>query len=166
MKMSIRMLVLTVVFAAALGGPAIHASAADKQKAAAFSLKDLGGKTVTLSALKGKVVLLNFWATWCPSCVSEMPSLNRLYAEMKPRGLEIIAVSTDGSASSVRDFVETHRIRFPVVMDEDRTVTGLYHVFSLPTSFLINKQGIVVEKFYGEYDWTGRETKGKIEKLL
>lgn len=165
MKIAMRMLVLTMVLTAVLGS-SFSASAADKQKAADFSLQDLGGSTVTLSALKGKVVLLNFWATWCPSCVSEMPSLNKLYGEMKSRGLEIIAVSTDGSASSVRDFVETHKLRFPIVMDVDRDVIHLYHVFSLPTSFLINKQGIVVQKFYGEYDWMGKETREKIEKLL
>ncbi len=85
---------------------------------------------------------------------------------MKSRGLEVIAVSTDRSAVSVRDFRDNHGLAFPVVMDEDREVTRLYHVFSLPTSFLINKKGLIVEKFFGAYDWTGQEMKEKIEKLL
>lgn len=161
-------IVAAVLFLAAAGLSLLPSSAgaAEKQKAPDFSLKDPGGKTVALSSSKGKVVLLNFWATWCPSCVSEMPSLNKLYGEMKSRGLEIIAVSTDRSAIGVRDFREEHGLAFPVLMDEDREVTGLYHVFSLPTSFLINRKGYIVEKFFGAYDWTGQEMKEKIEKLL
>lgn len=164
MKINLKILIIPIVFFVVMCST--FSTAAEKQKAAEFSLKNLAGKTVSLSASKGKVVLLNFWATWCPSCVSEMPSLNKLYKEIKSRGFEIIAVSTDGSASSVRDFREMHKLRFPVVMDEDREVIRLYHVFSLPTSFLINKEGFIVEKFYGEYDWTSQEVKGKIEKLL
>ncbi|MDA8432453.1 MAG: TlpA disulfide reductase family protein, partial [Nitrospiraceae bacterium] len=72
----------------------------DKQKAPDFTLKDLRGNHVTLSSLKGKVVLLNFWATWCPPCVAEMPELNKLYRKMASRGLEIVAVSTDSSVES------------------------------------------------------------------
>jgi peroxiredoxin len=162
------LVVMAIVFLAVLAFPFSHAACAGtaKQKAADFSLKDLNGKTVSLSSLKGKVVLLNFWATWCPSCISEMPSLNKLYKEMKSRGFEVIAVSTDRSASGVKDFRDTHGLAFPIVMDEDREVTRQYHVFSLPTSFLINKEGIIVEKFFGEYDWTGSETKEKIEKAF
>lgn len=164
MKMKRKFLVIAVMLMTLLYST--FSAAADKQKAADFSLKDLRGNTIALSSLKGKVVLLNFWATWCPSCVSEMPSLNKLYDELKSRGLEVIAVSTDGSASSVMDFRETHGLHFPVVMDEDREVTREYHVFSLPTTFLINREGIIVEKFFGGYDWTGKEMKGKIEKLF
>ncbi|MEJ2696606.1 MAG: redoxin domain-containing protein [Candidatus Sulfobium sp.] len=168
MKVRVKILaVVAIAFLAAMNfSLSTAAASAGEQEAADFSLKDLGGKTITLSSLKGKVVILNFWATWCPSCVSEMPSLNTLYKEMKSRGLEVIAVSTDRSASSVGDFKDTHGLAFPVVMDEDREVTRLYHVFSLPTSFLINKKGIIVEKFYGEYDWTEQEMKEKIEKLF
>lgn len=164
MKMKRKFLVIVVMLMTLLYST--FSAAADKQKAADFSLKDLRGNTIALSSLKGKVVLLNFWATWCPSCISEMPSLNRLYKEMKSRGLEVVAFSTDSSASGVMDFRDTHGLAFPVVMDEDREVTRLYHVFSLPTSFLIDKEGFIVEKFYGEYDWTAPEVKGKIEKLL
>jgi peroxiredoxin len=161
------LVIIVIVFLAATGFPLSPAAGTEKQKAADFSLKDLQGKTITLSSLKGrKVVLLNFWATWCPSCISEMPSLNRVYKEMKSRGLEVIAISTDRSASSVRDFRDTHGLAFPIVMDEDREVTRQYHVFSLPTSFLIDKEGFIIEKFFGDYDWTGQEMKEKIEKLF
>ena len=135
-------------------------------KAHDFTLKDLTGKSVPLSAFKGKVVLLNFWATWCPPCRAEMPSLNKLYHALKPRGLEVVAVSTDRSISDIKDFQEKHKVDFPMLFDGDRSAAKLYRVFSMPTTLLIDRNGMIVEKFYGEYDWTEPETKGKIEKLL
>ncbi len=138
----------------------------DKSRAPEFSLKDLSGRPVTLSSLKGKVVLLNFWATWCPPCISEMPVFNKLYREMRGRGLEIVAISADRSESYVRDFVSKHNLDLKVLYDADRSVTKQYKVFSMPTTFLIDKNGFIVEKFFGEYDWTDQEIKKKIERLL
>lgn len=135
-------------------------------RAPVFTLKDLNGKTVTLSAFKGKVVLLNFFATWCPPCRAEMPALNKLYHALKPRGLEIVAVSTDRSVNDIKDFLEKHRVDFPILFDGDRSASKQYRVFSMPTTFLIDRNGMIADKFYGEYDWTEPETKGKIEKLL
>ena len=135
-------------------------------KAPDFTLKDLNGKKVSLSAFKGKVVLLNFWATWCPPCRAEMPALNKLSNALKPRGLEVIAVSTDRSINDIKGFLENHRVDFPILFDTDRSAAKQYRVFSMPTTFLIDRNGMIVEKFYGEYDWTEPETKGKIEKLL
>jgi peroxiredoxin len=131
-----------------------------------FTLKDLNSNSIVLSAFKGKVVLLNFWATWCPPCRAEMPALNKLYQQLKPRGLVVVAVSTDRSISDIKGFLEKHKFDFPILFDEDRTAARLYRVFSMPTTFLIDRNGTIVEKFYGEYDWTEPETKGKIEKLL
>lgn len=138
----------------------------DKQKAPDFTLKDLKGNSVTLSSLKGKVVLLNFWATWCPPCVAEMPEFNKLHRKMGPRGLEIVSVSTDNSISYTKDFVSKHNIEFRVLYDENRTVTKLYKVFSMPTTFLIDKNGVIVEKFFGDYEWADSDMLKKIEKLL
>jgi cytochrome c biogenesis protein CcmG, thiol:disulfide interchange protein DsbE len=150
------------------GGPTspLNSDNLINSRAPDFTLKDPAGKNISLSAFKGKVVLLNFWATWCPPCRAEMPALNKLYREKKNRGLEIIAVSTDRSVSSVKDFLEKHKVDFPILFDEDRSAAKLYRVFSMPTTFLIDRNGTIVEKFYGEYDWTEPETKGKIEKLL
>jgi len=131
-----------------------------------FTLKDLNGKSISLSSFKGKVVLLNFFATWCPPCRAEMPAFNKLYREKKIRGLEIISVSTDRSLNDIKDFLQKNKVDFPILFDADRSVSKQYRVFSMPTTFLIDKSGKIVEKFYGEYDWTEPETKGKIEKLL
>jgi peroxiredoxin len=138
----------------------------DRQKAPDFRLKDLRGNTFTLSALKGKVVLLNFWATWCPPCVAEMPELNKLHKKLGPRGLQIVAVSTDNSITYPRDFVSKNAIDFTVLYDESRAVTRSYKVFSMPTTFLIDKHGTIVEKFFGDYEWADSDMVKKIEKLL
>ncbi len=137
-----------------------------REKAADFSLKDLGGRTVSLSSMRGRVVLLNFWATWCPPCVAEMPSLNRLYGQMRAKGLEVIAVSVDRSADDVREFIGKKGFNFTVLMDEGSSVARRYRVFSTPTTFLIDKNGNVVERFFGDYDWQDKEIMMKIEKLL
>jgi len=142
------------------------AIAAEKEKAPDFVLTDLEGKKVELSSLKGKVVLLNFWATWCPSCRAEMPSLNKLYEGLRSQGFEVVGISTDGSADEVKEYVKQKGLSFRIVMDDKREVSRKYRVFSLPTSFLIDKKGNVVEKFFGDYEWNDAPVKQKIEKLL
>lgn len=135
-------------------------------RAPEFTLKDPSGKSFSLSAYTGKVVLLNFWATWCPPCRAEMPALNRLYREKKAQGFEILAISTDKSLNDIHKFLEKNRVDFPILFDGDLATAKQYKVFSMPTTFLIGRNGIIVEKFYGEYDWTEPETRGIIEKLL
>jgi peroxiredoxin len=135
-------------------------------KAPDFTLKDVQGRSVSLASHKGKVVLINFWATWCPPCKAEMPSMNKLYNEMKSRGFEVISISTDNSLSAVKDFLAKNRLDFLVLFDENRTVARQYHVFSMPTTFLIDRNGMIVDKFSGEEDWTDPDIRKKIEKLL
>lgn len=138
----------------------------DASKAPDFTLKDAQGRSLSLSSLKGKVILINFWATWCPPCKAEMPSMNKLYNELKGRGLEVIAVSTDSSLATVKDFLARNRLDFPVLFDENKTVSRQYHVFSMPTTFLINRNGMIVEKFFGEEEWTAPDIRRKIENQL
>jgi peroxiredoxin len=135
-------------------------------KAPDFTLNNLKGEKISLSSFNGKVVILNFWATWCPSCIAEMPSLNELYREMKSDGLEIIAVSTDRSPEVAKKYVRKKGFDYTIVVDEDRKAARLFKVFSLPTTFLIDRNGVITEKFYGEYDWTDKEIKEKISRLL
>jgi peroxiredoxin len=142
---------------------------ADKQtnaKAPDFTLRDVNGKTVSLSSLKGKVILLNFWATWCPPCKAEMPSMNKLYNEIKSKGFEIVAVSTDNALSPIKEFLVISRVDFTVLFDEKKAVSRQYKVFSMPTTFLIDRSGFIVEKYFGEYDWTDPDVRKQIEKLL
>jgi len=132
-----------------------------------FKLTDINGKRVALSDLRGKVVLLNFWATWCGPCRAEMPSLGNLYEALKGKGFVVIAVSVDTSEKPVKPFVSEKRISFPVLMDKDKEVAfDQYGVFGLPTSFLIDRRGVIVEKFMGERDWGSSDIKNKVLRLL
>jgi peroxiredoxin len=158
------LLMLCFVFLTAMGPNA--SAITEKMKAPEFSLKDLRGKSVSLASLKGKVIILNFWATWCPSCIAEMPSLNKLYNEMKSRGLEVIAVSSDRSADDVNEYMNKKGFGFQILIDESRSAARLYKVFSLPMTFLIDRNGFIVDKFFGAYDWEDTDIKKKIEKFL
>jgi len=161
---------ISLFFLVAMGPhPSIGGNKTDKEaltKAPDFTLRDVNGRTVTLASLKGKVVLLNFWATWCPPCKAEMPSMNKLYNELKSKGFEVVAVSTDNGISPVKEFLAKNRIDFTVIFDETKAVAREYKVFSMPTTFLIDRNGFIVEKFYGEYEWTDAEVRKQIEKLL
>ena len=119
-----------------------------------FALPDLDGKTVTLADYKGKVILLNIWATWCPPCVEEMPSMEKLHQELKDKDFEILAVSIDVlGAKAVIPFMKKHKLSFSVLTDTEGTIKSLYQTTGVPESFIIDKQGIIVEKVIGPRDW-------------
>lgn len=147
--------------------PPFAANKLQGQRAPDFTLKDINGNAVTLSSFKGKVVLLNFWATWCPPCRDEMPSMNKLHHLLKDRGLVILAVSTDRAVVDVRNFLKNYPVDFTVVVDYNLNVSRpVYKVFMVPTTFLIDKRGIIVDKYFGERNWTDPEIIKEIEALL
>ena len=160
------LIILTFVFLTAEASSPWGIDELMGKRAPDFTLKDLDDKIISLSSLKGNVVLINFWATWCPPCRAEMSSLNNLYKEYRNKGLSVIAVSTDRSISSVRDFLSNKRVELPVLMDSDSKVSRRFKVFSLPTSFLLDKNGVIVQKFLGEEEWDSPEMKKKIKDLL
>ncbi len=133
-----------------------------------FTLKTLEGKTLRLSELQGKkVVLINFWATWCPPCRVEMPTLQKIYSEYKGKGFEILAVNIEPDANQeIREFMKELRLTFPVLLDPDMKVTRNYRVFGVPVSMLIDHQGIIRAKDFGYRDWTDKESRGQVESLL
>jgi peroxiredoxin len=133
-----------------------------------FALPNLDGKTVRLSDLRGKKgVFINFWATWCPPCRLEMPTMEQAYQEYKSRGLEILAVSIDvGPKSVVKNFMQELRLTFPALLDPEREVMYLYRLFSIPVSFLIDKRGIIRFKELGYRDWTDPESRKQLEMIL
>ena len=131
-----------------------------------FTLNDLSGKKVMLSQFRGKVVVLNFWSIWCGPCLAEMPSLNKLYLEFKDRGLVVIAVAEDPAEKPVKSYVQEKGIAFLILIDKDKKVYFKYSLFGIPVTFLIDKKGVIAEKFIGERDWCSPEMRGKISKLL
>jgi len=131
-----------------------------------FTLNDIDGNKVTLSELRGNVVILNFWSIWCGPCLAEMPYLNKLYLEFKDKGLIVIAVAEDPAEKPARSYIEEKRLALLVLMDKKRKVYYQYSLFGIPVSFLIDKKGVIVEKFIGERDWTSLQMKEKILQLL
>jgi len=137
------------------------------EQAPGFSLVDLHGKWRTLSEYKGKVILLNFWATWCGPCRVEMPSMETVYRELKSEGFEILAISSDPQGTVVtRPFIESNNLTFPVLHDAEYDVSGMYGVRTLPMSFLIDRKGTLRHRVFGARDWNSAEAKEVLRSLL
>lgn len=115
-----------------------------------FSLKNLEGQEVRLSDLKGKGVVINFWATWCAPCKREMPLMESGYQKVREQGIEILAVNIAESDLAVSRFTERLGLTFPILLDKDRTVTRRYAVGRIPSTFFVDQDGIVVAHFVGE----------------
>jgi len=132
-----------------------------------FQLRDLNGRLVTLSDLRGKVVLLNFWATWCGPCRVEMPAMEDLYRALPRKDFEILAVSTDAQGVSItRPFQQENRLTFPILHDADYRVGLTYGARSLPMTFMVDRQGIVRHQIFGARDWGASEAQQLVQMLM
>lgn len=133
-----------------------------------FTLKDLSGRYISLSDYNGKVVLLEFWATWCPPCKASVPALIELNRKYEQKGFIVVGVSidTDSDASEkVRQFSASHNISYPVLLANE-TTPKLYNVISIPTSFLIGKDGKIVDIYKGYSEAFTNKVSAQIEQLL
>ena len=126
-----------------------------------FQLPNLEGQTISLSDLKGKPVLLNFWATWCGPCVSEMPYLQEIYDEWSGKGLVLLTINGGESSSKVSKFMQNQNLSLPVLLDTKQDVFRRYNIMGIPTTFFIDKDGIIQEKVIGAFP-----NKAEIEKRL
>jgi peroxiredoxin len=108
-----------------------------------FTLTELGGETWSMKGLRGRVVLVNFWATWCPPCRKEMPDLDALFRQFAEQGLVILAIS-DETEAKVRPFIEQRKIGYPILLDPGRKVNTLFHIDSIPESFVFDREGNLV----------------------
>ena len=132
-----------------------------------FMFPGLDGKMVSLSDHRGHVVLVNVWATWCPPCVDEMPSMERLYKELKGENFEILAVSIDSlGTKAVAPFMKKYNLSFPALMDPGGTIKTLYQTTGVPESFIVNQDGILINKIIGPRDWAAPEIIGFFRDLL
>jgi cytochrome c biogenesis protein CcmG, thiol:disulfide interchange protein DsbE len=129
-----------------------------------FTVKD-SERTVTLSQLKGQVVVLNFWATWCPPCVEEMPSLVQMQQRMKSKGVTVLAVSVDVDQSNYERFIKDHGVNLLTVRDPDEKASNLYGTFKFPETYIIDRNGVLRRKFIGPVDWTQPEITDFLGKL-
>ena len=131
-----------------------------------LELTDANGKPHRLSDYRGKVVLVNFWATWCEPCRDELPSIERLRAALARKPFVVLAVQMGGSARTAQDTAAKLALRFPLLLDRDSAATATWGVKILPTSFLIGPDGAVAFSHVGELDWSSAEERRRVEALL
>lgn len=132
-----------------------------------FTLRDLAGNVMSLSQLRGKVVLLNFWATWCGPCRVEMPAMEQLYRTLPRREFEILAVSTDPQGAAVtRPFQREMGFTFPILHDSEYRVGLAYGARTIPITFMVDRRGIVRLKIFGARDWDSPEARDLIHELM
>ena len=130
------------------------------QTAPDFTAKNLKGEDVELSDFKGKVVLLNFWATWCGACIEEMASMQNLYSTLRAEGVEVLAVSIDRwNEDRIQEYVKNNQLTFPVLLDQNQKVRKKYHVMGLPTSYLIDGEGKIRGYASGARTWDSEDSK-------
>ncbi len=159
---TILILVFSVITACSMG------KVEEKVKGAVdFSLPDLNGKVVTLAEKKGKVILLNFWATWCPPCRKEIPSMEMLHKKYGGDKFEILAIATDRQGEKlVKPFIDEKGVTFTVLIDDDGEVANLYDAYALPMTYIIGKDGLIVDKITGMADWYSEESQKYFEELI
>lgn len=146
-----------------------HAAGFESRAATAapvLKARDMNGASKTLADYRGKVVLLNFWASWCPPCLREMPSMERLRVKMQGRPLEIVALASAEGPDDAKAFLSKMQLGFPILLDADGSNTKRWKVFALPTSFLLDAKGRVRYVLTGPTEWDEGEALKIIESML
>jgi cytochrome c biogenesis protein CcmG, thiol:disulfide interchange protein DsbE len=141
-----------------------------------FVATDLEGNTVRLADLRGEVIMLNIWATWCPPCVEEMPSMQRLYEDLSPHGLRMVAVSIDAPrgrrdragnpGGDIQEFAERFDLTFDIWHDPEGGIQRTYRTTGVPESFVIDRSGTIVRKVIGPTDWDSQRNQDLFLRLL
>ena len=130
-----------------------------------FILPRLAGGSLELAQFQGKLVVLNFWATWCPPCVDEMPSLERLSRRGGDMNLEVVTISVDQDLSALQNFIAEHRLTLPVARDPQRQVAILYGTYKYPETYIISPEGVVHDKMIGPVNWDGSRIRERLFSL-
>jgi peroxiredoxin len=131
-----------------------------------FALTGEDGKTYRLSDYRGKVVVLNFWATWCPPCRYEMPSMERAHQKVRGENIVLLAVNVGETSDQVFEFTGRYPVTFPLPLDLDGAVLRQYPVIGLPTTFVIDPRGLVTHRAIGGREWDDEQLLGELRKLL
>ncbi len=132
-----------------------------------FSLPSMSGGQLSLKDYRGKVVFINFWATWCATCKVEMPSMEKVYRKFKDQGLEMLTISVDKDQSLIRPFLKEYDLTFPVLLDpKSETAKKAYKTTGVPETFIVNKQGIIVHKAIGPRDWATNDAMAAFKQLV
>ncbi|MBI5847885.1 MAG: redoxin domain-containing protein [Nitrospirae bacterium] len=159
--------VLVLLIGAVIFSPSPACSVSSGEAAPAFELSDLQGRRHMLSDYQGKAVLINFWASWCKECITEMPSLNSLYEQFSRQGLAVLGVTVDRSAEEAGAAAKKAGITFPVLLDTKGEVfIKKYAAMGLPTTIMIDRKGVVRDIFVGTQDFQDKEIKDKVGALV
>ncbi len=134
--------------------------------APAFTLHKDDGKPLNLADYRGKIVVLNFWATWCPPCIDEMPSLNNFAERYAGKGVEVVGVSVDEDPDAYKSFLAKNKISFLTLRNPSRTVSESYGTYKLPESFIISRDGHLMQKVIGAANWTDPKMISYIDGLV
>ena len=131
-----------------------------------FTLNDTEGRTWSLEELKGQVVFVNFWATWCPSCLKEMPGMQKLYTTLPPDKFKMLAILYNDTPAMAVNFVKRAGFTFPILVDTKGFAPLAYGLTGVPETYIVDKQGILREKFIGEVDWTSKKNVQMLMKYI
>jgi peroxiredoxin len=131
-----------------------------------FSITTDSGKKITRSDFGGKLLVLNFWATWCPPCIEEMPSLHRFAQEMEKSGVVVLGVSIDKSEQNYKRFLQQNRPAFETARDPEANIAAEYGTFKWPETYVIGKDGKVLQKYIGQVEWTDPKVMASIREML
>lgn len=138
-------------------------------RAPTYSAPSLSGGEVSLADYRGRVVMINIWATWCGPCRVEMPSIQEIYDRYREDGFTVLAVSIDqggGVEQKVRGFVEEYELEFPVLLDPESRITRLFRTAGVPETFVIDREGRIVKRVIGASNWNSESNRALIEELL
>jgi peroxiredoxin len=131
-----------------------------------FTVGNKDGAEVKLSDLRGNLVFLNFWATWCPPCVSEMPEMELMNRAFKDRKFQMVAISVDSDWNAVEKFYKDHNLTLPAYLDAGQKISSKYNVFKYPETFVIDRNGHVLKHYIGEQRWAGTQLMASFDALI
>ena len=166
MNKLLHLILLIFVFLFFAGCEQVQRVATVGKPAPDFTLVDRQGKSWTLSELKGQVVFINFWATWCPPCREEMPSMQKLYTRQPEDKFKMLAILNKDDPVLADAFAEKIKITIPILDDQNNAVGRKYGLTGLPETFIVDKQGVVREKFIGPADWTSAKYRHMMSRYI
>jgi peroxiredoxin len=130
-----------------------------------FRLKDINGRQVSLFDFRGKIVFLNFWTTWCPTCRIEMPSMEKLHQKFKYKDFAMVTINLQETASQVKAFFKVHKLTFTALLDSTGDVGTAFGIYQIPTTFILDKEGRIIAKAVGPREWDSKKAIALFEHL-